>query len=72
MVIEGKGPTVYMDLWNSTDPVNQALKKAMMMCHVTNPDERPSSREVEVYLKQQLQKLDPEYLVTIAAADKVE
>lgn len=67
MVMEGKGPTVYWDVWNSTEPVNQTLKTAMMMCHTREPDERPSSREVESFLKKQLEELDPEYEKTICA-----
>jgi hypothetical protein len=36
-----------------------ALKKAMIMCYEQDPVTRASAREVETFLKQRLEELDP-------------
>ena len=59
LVIAGHRPTFYIDIWNSTDPVNVALKHIMIQCHEQNPEDRPSARQVEQYLKDILRQLDP-------------
>jgi serine/threonine protein kinase len=58
-VIEGTRPTFYADVWNSTHPVDVALKTAMLMCHVHNPKERSTARAVAVHLTSVLETLDP-------------
>jgi hypothetical protein len=50
LVIKGVRPAIYYDVWNSTDPIIMALKEAMIMCHEGDPQDRASSREVEVFL----------------------
>ena len=59
LVAEGERPSIDYDIWNSTDPVDQTLKQAMIMCHKQEPRERATARQVETYLKSQMQKLDP-------------
>ena len=59
LVADGVRPTIFKDVWNSKDPIDQTLKKAMLMCHAQEPRDRASAREVETYLKSQMQKLDP-------------
>jgi hypothetical protein len=59
LVMDGVRPTIYEDLWNSTDSVNQVLKQAMMMCHAQNPADRASARVVETFLKDSMRQLDP-------------
>jgi hypothetical protein len=62
LVKRGRRPSIYADIWNSTDPVNMALKEAMLMCHDQDPKERSSARQVEMFLTQKMQELDPEEL----------
>ena len=57
----GERPTIYSDIWNSTNPVDQTLKKVMMMCHEQDPEDRPSARELETLLRNKLKELDPSY-----------
>ena len=59
MVKQGKRPDIYKDIWNSTDPAVLALKNAMFMCHEQDPKVRATSREVETYLTEELEKIDP-------------
>ena len=59
LVQKGTRPNIYEDVWNSTDPVDQVLKKAMMMCHQQDPVERAKARDVETLLKDAMKKLDP-------------
>ena len=59
LVMEGVRPSIYYDVWNSTDPIVQALKEAMIMCHEGDPDERASALELETFLKQKLEEHDP-------------
>ena len=59
MVIRGLRPDIYFDLWNSTDPVNQALKEGMVCCHQQYPDERCSASELAEFFKQKMRQLDP-------------
>jgi serine/threonine protein kinase len=59
LVMDGVRPSIYYDVWNSTDPIVQALKEAMIMCHEHEPEERATAREVEVYLKSKLDEFDP-------------
>jgi len=37
MVAQGKRPPVYSDVWNSTDPILQSLKEAMVRAPCTSP-----------------------------------
>ena len=59
LVKKGERPSIYKDVWNSPDPIIQALKEAMIMCHEQDPTERSSAREVEVFLKKKLEEFDP-------------
>jgi serine/threonine protein kinase len=59
LVSEGHRPDFYIDIWNSTDPVDQALKSIMIRCHEQDPSDRPSAREVEMFLKEKIGQLDP-------------
>ena len=58
-VMKGIRPSVYEDIWNSTDPVDQVLKDAMIMCHEQEPNDRATARQVERFLKENMEKLDP-------------
>lgn len=58
-VIEGKRPSVYYDVWNSTDRIVQTLKSAMMMCHRHDPVDRPTARDLETLLKTAMKTYDP-------------
>jgi serine/threonine protein kinase len=64
LVKKGERPSVYADLWNSTDPVDQVLKQTMVMCHEEEQDKRASAREVEALLKDALRMVDPQWKVT--------
>jgi serine/threonine protein kinase len=59
LVQEGHRPHVFPHVWNSTHPVDQVLKQAMIMCHAQEPEDRATARQVETYLQQELQRLDP-------------
>lgn len=61
LVMKGERPSIYADLWQSQTHINVALKHAMIMCHEQDPANRSSSREVELYLTEQLRKLDPDF-----------
>jgi serine/threonine protein kinase len=58
LVKNGTRPSVYTDLWLSTDPVDVALKEVMIMCHEQNATERASARVVEQYLINAMRQLD--------------
>jgi serine/threonine protein kinase len=62
LVKRGKRPSLYADIWNSTDPVDMALKEAMLMCHDQDPKQRSTAREVEIFLRRKMQELDPDRL----------
>ena len=55
----GERPPLYKDVKESTDPIDVAIKEAMFMCHEQDPKVRATARQVEAYLKDQLDKLDP-------------
>jgi hypothetical protein len=59
LVIQGHRPTFYIDVWNSTDPVDKAIKAIMIRCHEQDPLLRPSSRDVALYLSSFLNQVDP-------------
>jgi hypothetical protein len=59
LVVEGHRPSIYYDVWNSTDPVDLALKSIMIRCHEQDPGDRPSAREIEIYFKEMVRELDP-------------
>lgn len=58
-VINGERPAIYVDVWNSTDPLIQTLKEAMILCHQQDPKERASAREIEKMLRGKLEEVDP-------------
>ena len=62
LVKNGTRPTIYVDLWYSDDPVNKALKDAMIMSHESDPAKRASARVVETFLKNKMRELDPTQL----------
>jgi len=59
LVKKGYRPDIYEDIWYSPDPVNRALKEAMVWCHQQEPSERCSARDLEAYLKGKMRELDP-------------
>jgi hypothetical protein len=63
LVIQGKRPSpngnTAAQLWTSNDPVDLALKSAMDMCLTYNVTERATARQVETFLKTQLERIDP-------------
>lgn len=58
-VVNGTRPAIYNDLWYSEDPVNIALKEAMILCHTHDPLERPSARYIESFFLLKMQEIDP-------------
>jgi serine/threonine protein kinase len=56
MIRKGGRPSIYIDIWNSTDPVTVLLKKAMFRCHEQEPKDRWTARQVEQFLNQGLQQ----------------
>ena len=62
LVKNGTRPSVYADIWFSTDPVDVALKEVMIMCHEQNATERATARTVEEYLIRAMRQLDSEQL----------
>lgn len=58
-VMNGTRPAIYDDLWHSTDPVNVALKEAMILCHTHDPLERPSARYIETFFRLKMNEIDP-------------
>lgn len=59
LVKQGYRPSFDTEVWNSTDPVDQALKEAMFMCHEQEPEDRASAQQIETYLKEKLLELFP-------------
>lgn len=59
LVKQGRRPDIYYDLWNSSEPVNRALKQGMIWSHQQDPKRRCSARQLEEYLKEQMRQLDP-------------
>ena len=64
LVTQGRRPDIYFDLWNSTDPVNKALKEGMVCSHQQYPEERCSARELADFFLQNMRQLDPGQLET--------
>jgi len=58
-VKNGNRPAIYEDIWNSTEPVNVALKHAMIRCHNQNSITRATAREIADYWRQTIEELDP-------------
>jgi serine/threonine protein kinase len=58
-VMNGTRPAIYDDLWHSTDPVNVALKEAMILCHTHDPTERPTARYIENFFRHKMNEIDP-------------
>jgi hypothetical protein len=50
-VKEGFRPSFDVEIWNSTNTIDVALKEAMIMCHEQEPQSRASARQVETFLK---------------------
>ena len=68
LVKNGTRPSIYEDIWYSTDPIDVTLKEAMIMCHEHKPERRVSARTVERYLVNKMRHLDPEYLDSLGLA----
>jgi serine/threonine protein kinase len=49
-VIKGVLPRISNSILNSTDPVDKVMVKALDMCYTYDPSERPSARDISVYL----------------------
>jgi serine/threonine protein kinase len=62
LVKNGTRPSVYSDVWYSNDPIDIALKEAMIMCHEHNATERSNARAVEQHLINAMLELDPHQL----------
>lgn len=58
----GHRPSIYADIWNSTEPANRLMLEAMIHCHEQKPEDRWSARQVEQYLHQGLRDYYPETL----------
>ena len=50
LIIDGKLPPIEDEILNSTEPIRKVLIKAIEMCYVYSPDERPKAGEVAEYL----------------------
>ena len=59
LVMQGVRPSFDAFVWNSSDPVDQALKEAMIMCHQQNVTKRSSARQVESFLQGKVDELFP-------------
>lgn len=57
LVKDGYRPSFDASVWNSTDPVDTALKEAMLMCHEQKPEARATARQVEIFLKKEAAKV---------------
>mmetsp|Transcript_22485 Transcript_22485/g.41276 ORF Transcript_22485/g.41276 Transcript_22485/m.41276 type:complete len:471 (-) Transcript_22485:25-1437(-) len=57
LTIEGNLPSIDGAILNSTDPVKQALKKALDMCYIYEPSERGTAKEVATYLEKRYEDL---------------
>ena len=57
-IIIGARPSIDKAVWESQDPVDQALRQAMIVCHVQNATERVTARQVEAFLLGGAQILD--------------
>jgi serine/threonine protein kinase len=68
LVIDGKRPrpsskfgndNPAVQMWTSNDPIDLALRSAMDMCLIYNITKRASARQVETFLKAELEQIDP-------------
>jgi serine/threonine protein kinase len=49
-VVKGVLPRISNSILNSTDPVDKVMVEALDMCYTYDPSERPSARDISVYL----------------------
>lgn len=56
-VMAGERPPVPDEILDSDDPMDKVLVEAMEMCHIHDPTDRPSARDIEIHLKRQLKQL---------------
>lgn len=49
-VVKGVLPRISNSILNSTDPVDKVMVEALDMCYNYDPSERPSARDISVYL----------------------
>lgn len=59
LIMQGVPPNISESIRNSKDPVDSVLMAAMRMCYAYKPLDRPTAKQIETYLKQRLQELDP-------------
>lgn len=57
LVRQGARPSFDAEVWNSPNPIDIAIKEAMIMCHEQDPSNRATARQIEAYLKGQYQVL---------------
>jgi serine/threonine protein kinase len=67
----GLRPDFYADVWNSTHPIDEALKTAMLMCHEQDVEKRATARQVESFLTQKLVDIDPGRLESWTTPEKI-
>jgi hypothetical protein len=57
---KGERPAFEPSLLNSTDPFDQAMIKSIQMCWIHDPEERASARQVQDFIKTELDRLGVE------------
>mmetsp|Transcript_19590 Transcript_19590/g.48222 ORF Transcript_19590/g.48222 Transcript_19590/m.48222 type:complete len:123 (+) Transcript_19590:83-451(+) len=60
-LVDGELPPLPEKIKNSSDPINQVLLKAIDMCYVYDPKNRPKAGAVLEYLKQESKRLGVEW-----------
>jgi len=58
LIVAGDIPVLPGSLEESTDPVVLALKRAMHMCLILDPEERATAKQVADFLEDELKKLE--------------
>ncbi|KAL7560672.1 hypothetical protein ACA910_001354 [Epithemia clementina (nom. ined.)] len=58
-IMKGQRPRLPTIVQNTTNPIIRILIEAMQMCHRQDPEQRATSREVEKFLKAEIQRLAP-------------
>jgi hypothetical protein len=57
MIKKGERPAFKPALLNSTDPFDQAMIKSIQMCWIHDPEERASARQVQNFIRTELDRL---------------
>jgi hypothetical protein len=58
-VKHGRRPHLSEGILNSTDASIVAMREAMALCHVEDPNTRASARQVQVFLMARLEMINP-------------